>query len=78
MINKEKMKNLQNFNEFMGESATSDKLSKEILKSIEKIDDSMSYEDFAKAVAYILIEEYGSHNFQPFITILNRELSKRR
>jgi hypothetical protein len=72
------MKNLQNFNEFIGESTTSDKLSKEILKSIEKIDDSMSYEDFAKAVAHILIEEYGSHNFQPFLTSLNKELSKSR
>jgi hypothetical protein len=34
----------------------------------------MSYADFARAVAHILIEDYGQHNFQPFIDELNKEL----
>ena len=54
------------------ESKESDKLSKEILKSIMKIDDSMSYKDFATAVAKILKDEYGTHNFEPFLEHLKK------
>lgn len=64
------MKSLQEINE----SKESDKLSKEILKSIMKIDDSMSYKDFATAVAKILKDEYGTHNFEPFLEHLKKEL----
>jgi hypothetical protein len=39
-----------------------------------EIDDSMSYKDFASAVATILQEEYGTHNFAPFMEILHAEL----
>ena len=49
------------------ESAQSDKLSREIDKSISKIDDSMSYVDFAHAVAKVLKNEYGSHLYDKFI-----------
>jgi len=51
----------------VNESTESDKLSKEINKSILKIDDSMSYVDFAHAVAKVLKDEYGKHNYIPFI-----------
>jgi uncharacterized protein YllA (UPF0747 family) len=68
------MKNLNTFDEFLNESVKSDKLAREISKSINRIDDSMSYADFARAVAHILIEDYGQHNFQPFIDELNKEL----
>lgn len=68
------MKNLQNFEEFLNESKTSDKLAIEINKSMIKIDDSMSYDDFAKAVAKILIDEYGQHNYEPFMKVLHSEL----
>lgn len=56
------------------ESANSDKLSKDILKSINKIDDSLSYVDFAHAVAKILKDEYGSHNYNGFINELKKKL----
>lgn len=62
------------FNEFLSESKKSDKLAKEIDKAIVKIDDSMSYEDFALAVGKILKDEYGSHNFGPFMEILHKDL----
>ncbi len=39
-----------------------------------EIDDSMSYKDFAEAVASILIDEYGTHNFTPFMEVLHARL----
>ena len=56
------------------ESSQSDKLASEINRSITKIDDSMSYIDFAHAVAKVLKNEYGSHNFEPFIKELKKAL----
>ena len=34
----------------------------------------MSYKDFADAVASILIDEYGTHNFTPFMEVLHARL----
>jgi len=42
-----------------------------ILKSIPE---SYSYKDLAKDIAYILSNDYGSHNFKPFMDILHAEL----
>jgi hypothetical protein len=56
------------------ESAQSDKLASEINRAITKIDDSMSYVDFAHAVAKVLRDEYGSHNYTPFINELRKKL----
>jgi hypothetical protein len=56
------------------ESAQSDKLASEINRAIVKIDDSMSYVEFAHAVAKILRDEYGSHNYTPFINELRKKL----
>jgi len=39
-----------------------------------EIDDSMSYKDFADAVASILIDEYGNHNYTPFMEVLHARL----
>ena len=39
-----------------------------------KIDDSMSYSDFALAVGTILRDEYGQHNFRPFMKVLHQDL----
>ena len=39
-----------------------------------KIDDSMSYEDFALAVGQILRDEYGQQNFMPFMEVLHKDL----
>jgi hypothetical protein len=56
------------------ESAQSDKLASEINRAISRIDDSMSYVDFAHAVAKVLKDEYGSHNYDPFIKELRKKL----
>lgn len=56
------------------ESVKSEKLAQEIDKSIIKIDDSLSVEDFALAVATVLIDNYGEHNYQKFLNILKDEL----
>ena len=42
--------------------------------AIASVDDSLSYKDFALAVAAILKDEYGSHNFDPFMEVLHAEL----
>jgi hypothetical protein len=56
------------------ETTQSDKLASEINRSISKIDDSMSYVDLAQAVAKILKDEYGSHNYEPFMKELRKAL----
>ena len=56
------------------ESTQSDKLASEINRAISRIDDSMSYVDFAHAVAKVLKDEYGSHNYDPFIKELRKKL----
>jgi hypothetical protein len=39
------------------------------------IPDNTSYTDFAKAVAKVLIDDYGSRNFIPFMEVLHSELN---
>jgi hypothetical protein len=56
------------------ESKKSDALAKSIDKAMIKIDDSMSYSDFALAVGTILRDEYGQHNFGPFMKVLHKDL----
>tara|TARA_B110000503_G_scaffold111102_1_gene166263 strand:- start:1659 stop:1871 length:213 start_codon:yes stop_codon:yes gene_type:complete len=68
------MKSLPTYREHLDESIKSDKLSKEINKSMIKIDDSMSYEDFALAVGKILKDEYGSHTYKGFMEVLHKDL----
>ena len=72
----------QNFDDklksFMGaddfEKATNPKLGKLISNSIATIDPEMSYVDFAKGVAQVLIDDYGVHNYEPFIKELKNTL----
>lgn len=47
---------------------------KAINDAIETVDENLSYKDFALAVAAILKDEYGSHNFGPFMKVLHSEL----
>ena len=47
---------------------------KAINNAITSIDDSMHYGVFAKAVAHILKDEYGSHNIEPFMKELHAAL----
>jgi len=60
--------------DYVVESKESDALANAINKSMIKIDDSMSYKDFALAVGKILKDEYGSHNFGPFMEVLHKDL----
>lgn len=46
-------------------------LAKEI---IQVIPENLGYKDFALAVAIILKDEYGSHNFDKFMEVLHAEL----
>ena len=52
----------------------SQRLTIAINSAMMEIDDSMSYKDFADAVANILIDEYGTHNFTPFMEVLHARL----
>ena len=70
----EEYKRMQKIAGILKESAQSDELSKEIDKSISKIDDNMSYVDFAHAVANILKSEYGSHLYDKFIDELKSKI----
>ena len=51
-----------------------DLAAKAIDQAIAGVDESLSYSDFAKAVAIILKDEYGAHNFNPFMEVLHAEL----
>ena len=68
------MKHLHDFNNFVNESKESDELASILSKEMIKIDDSMSYQDFALAVGKILKEEYGKHVFERFMKVLHKEL----
>lgn len=47
---------------------------KAIDDAIASVDESLSYKDFALAVAKILKDEYGTQNFNPFMEVLHAEL----
>jgi len=38
------------------------------------VPDNTSYSEFAKAVATVLVDFYGKHNFDPFMKVLHSEL----
>ena len=63
---------ISKFNIF--ESKKSEALAQAMDKAMIKIDDSMSYEDFALAVGQILRDEYGQHNFKRFMQVLHKDL----
>ena len=49
-------------------------ISSNINKAIISLDPEMSYVDFAKGVAQVLIDEYGTHNYEPFVRELKKAL----
>jgi hypothetical protein len=66
---------MKSFTETINESSsTVASLVKHIQTGMEKIDDSMSYKDFAAAIAKILQDDYGDHNYGPFIDELKKLL----
>jgi hypothetical protein len=60
--------------ELSNAQSPSNQLAGEMLQAIAGIDESMSYEVLAAAVAKVLIDEYGEHNYQPFISELSKNL----
>jgi hypothetical protein len=50
-------------------------LSQKIDDAIEEIDESLDIKYFAEAVAEVLIEEYGKHNYNKFISTLKNKLN---
>ena len=68
------MKKVNNFKKFLNESKKSDSLAKAIDTAMIKIEDSMSYKDFALAVGQILKDQYGQRNFMPFMEVLHKDL----
>ncbi len=38
--------------------------------SMDQVDPNLDYKILAEVIANILVEEYGSHNFKPFISHL--------
>lgn len=58
----------------ISESKKSEALAKAIDSAMIKIDDSMSYEDFALAIGAILKDEYGQHTFKDFMKVLHKDL----
>jgi hypothetical protein len=71
----EKTQNENHISKFdIFESKKSEALAKAMDKAMIKIDDSMSYADFALAVGQILRDEYGQHNFKPFMKVLHKDL----
>ena len=53
---------------------TADLAAKAIDQAIAGVDESLSYSDFAKAVATILKNEYGVQNYDKFMEVLHSEL----
>ena len=53
---------------------TADLAAKAIDQAIAGVDESLSYSDFAKAVATILKNEYGTQNYDKFMEVLHSEL----
>lgn len=66
--------NKQRLQELAGITPSSTQLAGLITKAIDSIDNNLSYEDFAAAVAHVLIQDYGKHNYAPFIESLKKNL----
>jgi len=43
-------------------------------QAIVQVDENLSYSEFAKAVAQVLQDSYGSHNYESFMKVLHKEL----
>ena len=56
---------------YLAEANIHESLSQEINKILPE---SLGYKEFAKAIATILKDEYGSQNFGPFMEVLHTEL----
>tara|TARA_R110002074_G_scaffold140788_3_gene287059 strand:- start:216 stop:614 length:399 start_codon:yes stop_codon:yes gene_type:complete len=57
---------------------TGEQLAEDLYDAINNINDSMSYKDLAFAVARVLEDSYGTHNYDRFISELKTNLDKMR
>lgn len=66
------------FKEFCNESQESiDKFASKATALMDTIEtDGLTITDFGKAVAKIVIDEYGSHNYDKFINTIRSEFNK--
>lgn len=62
------------FRSVLTESKKSSKLAKRIDAEMGKIDESYPVDEFARAVAEVLSEEFGSHNYDEFMKVLEENL----
>lgn len=60
----------------LAESMEADNLASAIIDAMGEIDEDMHYRDFAIAVASILVNEYGSHNYEGFMEVLKKHLGE--
>ena len=58
----------------VAESEASNNLVPLILNAIDQVDETLHYGDFAKAIATIIKDDYGYHNFGKFMEVLHAEL----
>jgi hypothetical protein len=56
------------------DESTFNNLKNEIIKVVEKYDESLSIHDFAKLIGIILEEDYGSHNYNVFFKEIKKYL----
>lgn len=71
---------MKKFEQFISENKVDfkkiEKLKNEINTAIDKIDANMPISDFAIAIAQLIKDEYGVHNYEAFISSLKRTLQK--
>ena len=58
-------------NQYLNEAGLQESLAQQINQVLPE---NLGYKEFAQAVATILKDEYGSHNFDPFMKVLHAEL----
>lgn len=56
-------------------NVNNDNLVSGIRTLIDSVDESLGYKDLASAIAVILKEDYGTHNFKPFLMELQKHLN---
>ena len=62
----------------MDANPTGEQLAEDIYDAINNINSSMSYQDLAFAVARVLEDSYGTHNYDRFVSELKSNLDKMR
>ena len=64
-------------NEIVVSTPKSEKVKTAMLKAIDRIDEDLGIKDFALAVTSIVINEYGSHLYDDFRSIVRVKLKSK-